>query len=106
MKLKALFAALALSLATSAFAADEKPTLKDSVDAEVKEAVEAAQAANKEAEEIGFAWRDSSKQIEEAIKAANEGENDKAKELAAMVMNAVEQGKKQAELAKDAGPRL
>ncbi|EIJ32766.1 hypothetical protein [Thiothrix nivea] len=104
MKLKTLFTALALSIATSAFAAD-KATLKDGVDAEVKAAIEAAQKANSDVP-TGFAWRDSGKQLEDAIKAANGGDNDKAKNLAAEVKTAAENGVKQAEAGKSAGPRF
>lgn len=105
MKIKALFAATALVFATSAFAAD-KPTLKDGVDADVKAAIEAAQASNKAANEVGFGWRDSKKQLEGAIKAANDGDNKKATKLANQVKLAGEMGLKQAEKAKTAGPRF
>ncbi len=104
MKLQTLFTALALSVATSAFAADEV-ALKDGVDAKVKAAIEAAQKANSDVP-TGFEWRDSSKQLEDAIKAANDGDNDKAKKLAATVQAAAENGVKQAETSKNAGPRF
>lgn len=106
MKLKALFAGLALVISVSVFAADaDKGGLKDGVDAKVKAAIEAAEKAN-EAVPTGFEWRDSKKQLEEAIAAANDDDNDKAKKLAAKVEAAAENGVKQAETSKDAGPRF
>lgn len=106
MKLKALFAGLALVMSVSVFAADaDKGGLKDSVDAEVKAAIEAAEKANK-AVPTGFEWRDSKTQLDEAIAAANDGDNDKAKKLAATVEAAAENGAKQAEAAKNAGPHF
>lgn len=102
MKIKALFAAVVLTFSTAAFAED----LKDSVDADVKAAIEAAQASNKAAAEAGFEWRDSGKEIKGAIEAANEGDNDKAMKLANKVKMAGEEGLKQAEKAKNAGPRF
>lgn len=102
MKIKALFAAVVLTFSSAAFAED----LKDGVDADVKAAIEAAQASNKAAKEAGFEWRDSGKEIKGAIKAANEGDNKKAMKLASKVKMAGEMGLKQAEKAKNAGPRF
>lgn len=129
MNVKALFAALALSLMASiAFAAEDKKaeaaeakdakpaaakkeetvTLKDSVDANVKTAIETAKTANDAAKKAGFEWywdgKAASKHLEAAIKAANDGKNDDAMKIAKAVENAGVQGQEQAEKAKTAGP--
>lgn len=123
MKLKALFAAVTLSLMTSiAFAGSHggDATLKDDVDAEVKAAIESALAANEKAVEANFEWlwaspvrgmwkgskQTNSKILVQAIEMANNGENDKAKSLAAFIETAANEGLKQAELSKNAGPRF
>lgn len=129
MNFKALFAALALSLMTSvAFAAEEKKAeateakadkpaetkkeetveLKADVDAEVKAAIEAAKTANDAAKKAGFEWywggKPAGKQLEDAIKAANDGKKDNAMKIAKMVEIAGVQGQEQAAKAKTAGP--
>lgn len=108
MNLKALFAALALSLMASvAFAAD-KIELKADVDAEVKAAIESAKTANDAAKKASFEWywggKPAGKHLEDAIKAANDGKNDDAKKIAKAVETAGIQGQEQAEKAKTAGP--
>lgn len=106
MKLTALFAGLALVASASVFAAGaDKVTLKDSVDAAVKADIEAAEKANKDVPS-GFEWRDSKQELEAAIEAANDGDNDKAGQLAETVSKAAENGMKQAETAKNAGPHF
>lgn len=110
MKFKALLAGLALAVATSGVVAKDKGKeelkLNDKVDKEVKTAIEEATAEHKAAVKVGFGWRDSGKQLKEAIKAANDGEDDKAKKLAAAVKLAGERGQEQAKLAEDAAPRF
>ena len=135
MNLKALFAAVALSvMASTAWAADdkkpadakpaeakaadakpaeaakaeEKVTLKADADADVKAAIDAAQAANDAAKKAGFEWnwggKSASKQLEDAIKAANAGKKEDALKIAKAVETAGKQGQEQAEKAKTAGP--
>ncbi len=121
MNLKALFAAVVLSMmATTAIAADakkaaeEKPAkedkveLKASVPADVKAAIEAATTANAAAKKAGFEWHwedeNASKHLESAIKAANAGKTEDAMKIAKAVENAGKQGLEQAEKAKTAGP--
>ena len=122
MNLKALFAAVVLSMmATTAIAADakkaaeEKPAktedkveLKADVPADVKAAIEAATTANAAAKKAGFEWhwkdQNASKHLDDAIKAANDGKTDDAMKIAKAVENAGKQGVEQAEKAKTAGP--
>lgn len=94
MKLKLLLATLALSLSTGVFA-----------DAAM-DAIKAAKAAQKEAAGLGFEWRDMGKTIKKAEKLAKEGKADKAIKLANMITNELGAIKKQAALAKTAGPRF
>lgn len=117
MQFKTLLAGLILCITSTVFAAD-KPILKDSVDAEVKTAIEAAQAANQAAKIAGVEWvwakpvrkmwtgkrQTSTKIIRQAIEMANDGQNADAKKLAAYIENAAKQGLLQAERAKKAGP--
>jgi hypothetical protein len=126
MNVKALFAALALSLMASvAFAADDKKAeaksdkpaeakkeeaveLKADVDAKVKAAIETAKTANDAAKKAGFEWywdnKPAGKHLEAAIKAANDGKNEDAMKIAKAVETAGIQGQEQAEKAKTAGP--
>lgn len=94
----------------SAKTADDTPTLKADVDAEVKAAIEEANAANDAAKKAGFEWywanQPASAHITDAIKAANAGEKEKALKIAKMVKIAGEQGQKQAEDAKTVAPKL
>jgi hypothetical protein len=136
MKLKALFAVMALSLlASTSFAADavkpadaaakpadaaaakpaeakkeEKVTLKADADAEVKAAIEAADAATTAAKKAGFEWfwkdKPASAHLEDAIKAANEGKKEDAMKLAKVIEASGKAGVEQAEKAKTAAPRL
>ncbi len=94
MKLKLLLATLTLSFSTSVFA-----------DAAM-DAINAAKAAQKEAKALKFEWRDMGKTIKKAEKAAKDGKNDKAIKLAKIVTGQLDAVKKQAAIAKDAGPRF
>lgn len=130
MNLKALFAAVALSvMAATTWAADdkkaaeakpaeakaadakpaeEKVALKADADADVKAAIDAAQTANDAAKKAGFEWfmsgKPAGKLLEDAIKAANDGKKEDALKIAKAVENAGKQGQEQAEKAKTAGP--
>lgn len=127
MNLKALFAAVALSvMASTVWAAEEKKvaeakpaeaakteekvTLKADADAEVKAVIEAAQTANDAAKKAGFEWywggMSAGKQLEVAIKAANDGKKEDAMKIAKLVEIAGKQGQEQAEKAKTAGPAV
>lgn len=117
MKIKTLFAAMTLCVATSASAGDA-PTLKDGVDAGVKAAIEAAQAANKEAKGMDVEWwwlnpvnelwsgskQTNSHIIDQAITLANEGKNDEAKKAADFIATSAKSAVEQAQSAKNAGP--
>lgn len=94
MKFKLLLATLTLSFSTGVFA-----------DAAM-DAINAAKAAQKEAASLDFEWRDMGKTIKKAEKAAKEGKSDKAIKLAKSVSNQLEAVKKQAAIAKTAGPRF
>lgn len=138
MNLKALFAAVALSLLTSvAFAADDKKAeeaaakpakeatadakpaeakkddkvaLNADADAEVKAAIEAADAANSAAKKAGFEWfwkdKPASDHLQDAIKAANDGKKEDAMKLAKAIETAGKQGQEQAAAAKTVAPRI
>lgn len=136
MSLKALFVASALSLLTSvaiaeekkaadakpaeaaaapaakadAKPAEEKVELKADADPEVKAAIEAADAANAAAKKAGFEWymdgKTMSQHLEGAIKAANEGDKEKALKIAKKVEQSGKAGQDQAEVAKKAAPRI
>lgn len=94
MKLKLLLATLALTLSAGAMAN------------KADDAIKAAKAAKKEAAAVGFEWTSMGKMLKKAEAAAKNGKDKKAIKLA---NNVVIQGKaalKQAELAKNAGPRF
>lgn len=67
------------------------------------ETAKKAQAASKK---LNFEWRDMGKMLKKAEKLATEGNTDKAKDIANMIVKHAEQAKIQAELAKSAGPRF
>jgi hypothetical protein len=79
---------------------------KQAMDASVQNAIDNAIAANKNAASIGYEWRDADKFIEDAKKAAAEGDKEKALSLANEAKSqgdlAYEQGLSQ----KNAGPRF
>ncbi len=97
MKYKVILATILLSvssLGTTAFADD------------VSDAIAAAKKSQKEAKALGFEWRDMGKMIKKAEALAKDGKKDKAIKLAKKVAAQIEPIKKQAELAKTAGPRF
>ena len=84
-------------------AAEKKPeeakkdvTLNDSVSAELKASIAAAEKANKASAKAGFEWfwsdKSGSEHVQEAIKLANAGEDKKAMQLAKLVELAGKQG--------------
>ncbi len=92
--------------------AEDKPalTLNDSVNSDLKKAIEAADTATKAAVKAGFEWfwedKSASEHVQEAIKLANEGETDKALKIAKLVELAGKQGLEQAKKSKKAGPHF
>ena len=97
-------------------AAEKKPeeakkeavTLNDSVSAELKASIAAAEKANKASAKAGFEWfwsdKSGSEHVQEAIKLANAGEDKKAMQLAKLIELAGKQGLEQAEKSKKAKP--
>ncbi|MEB4592707.1 hypothetical protein VSS37_17115 [Candidatus Thiothrix sp. Deng01] len=136
MKLKALFIALTLSVATSAFAANDKKAdeakpaeakatdgksaeakkdedkiaLKDSVSAEIKSAYEAADKENSASKKAGFEWfmddKNMSQILEDGVKAANDGKDEDAMKIFKKVEAAGKAGQEQAKTAKTAAPHF
>lgn len=119
MKLNIILAAALLSLSSTVMAKD-KVTLNEGVDADVKAAVESAQTLAKQAkaEKLEWFWAKgaainvkgkkltTSKLMTQAIKLANDGKNDEAKKIASFIEKTVTAAIKQAEIAKNAGPRF
>ncbi|WP_131905353.1 hypothetical protein [Cocleimonas flava] len=73
---------------------------------EVDDAIKQAKAAQKEAASLGFEWRDTGKIIKKAEAAAKEGKDKKAIELATIIIDQLPAVRKQAAIAKNAGPRF
>ena len=94
MKLKLILAALTLTFSTGVMA-----------DA-VSDAIAAAKAAQKEASALQFEWRDMGKSIKKAEALAKDGKKDKAIKLANKIAKQLDAIKKQAAIAKTAGPRF
>lgn len=94
MKFKFLLAALIFSLSSTVMAGG------------AQDAIDAAKKAMKEADAVGFAWRDMGKMIKQAEAAAKDGKEKKAIKLANMVVMQSKESLKQAEIAKTAGPRF
>ena len=94
MKYKYLLAVLVLSVSSVVMAGS------------AEDAIAAAKAAQKEANTVGFEWRDMNKTIKKAEEAAKEGKADKAVKLANEVVQQSKEAVKQAEIAKTAGPLL
>jgi hypothetical protein len=93
-----LFAVLLL---TSGFTAGcstqpEKP----SVSPEAVSAINAAKAANKKAQAVGYEWRDTGKLLKKAEELANKGETEEAVKLANKAESQATLAVKQAELEK------
>jgi len=94
MKLKVILAAVTLTFTTGVMADD------------VSDAIAAAKAAQKEAAALQFEWRDMSKSIKKAEALAKDGKKDKAIKLANKIAKQIEAIRKQAAIAKTAGPRF
>lgn len=69
-----------------------------------KDAIADAKKAQKEAKALGFEWRDMGKMIKKAEALAKEGKDKKAIKIANEIAGQIGAIKKQAELAKTAGP--
>ncbi|HPE60687.1 MAG TPA: hypothetical protein PLB10_10135 [Thiolinea sp.] len=118
MRFSALCAGLLLFSAALVQAADEKPVLKDDVNAGVKAIIESAQEANRQAAEAGLEWfwaqpsdgmweganMDNGKILDQAITMANEGKNIAARKAAAFVENCARKAMESAIKNKGAGP--
>ena len=91
-----LFAAVALSLGLLAGCA----TTGDDAANAAEQAIADAKAANAEAAALGYEWRDTGKIIEQAEAAYDDGDYDKALELANKALAQAEDAKRQAELEK------
>lgn len=106
----ALAIGVALSGCATTGGGDEKATLSSSAKPEVKAAIASAETANVAAAKAGFEWfmngKSMSNNLQDAIKAANSGDDAKALKLAKMVELSGMEGQKQAELAKAAGPHF
>ncbi len=96
--------------ATTGGSSDEKTTLSSSAKPETKAAITAAETANNAAKAAGFEWywgnKATSKHLQDAIKAANNGDDAAAVKLAKQIELAGIQGQAQAEAAKTAGPKF
>ena len=73
---------------------------------EVDDAIKQAKTAQKEAASLGFEWRDTDKIIKKAEAAAKEGNDKKAIDLANIIIDQIAAVRKQAAIAKNAGPRF
>ena len=73
---------------------------------DVDDVIKAAKAAQKEAASLGFEWRDTGKIIKKAEAAAKDGKNKKAIDLGNIIVNQLAAVRKQAAIAKKAGPRF
>lgn len=71
---------------------------------DANKSIKAAKAAQAEAKKLGFEWRDMGKSIKKALALAKEGKNKKAIKLASNITGQLDAIKKQAKLAKTAGP--
>lgn len=89
---------------------DEKVALSSGAKPETKAAITAAETANTAAVAAGYEWfwkdKPASKHLQDAIKAANSGDDKAAVKLAKEVEVAGIQGQAQAEAAKTAAPRF
>ena len=73
---------------------------------EADDAIQQAKEAQKKAAELGYEWRDTGKIIKNAEAAAKEGNDKKAIELANIIIDQLPAVRKQAAIAKNAGPRF
>jgi len=96
MKYKLLLATLTLSLSAGVLTTATAGSAADAIDA--------AKKSQKEAKALGFEWRDMGKMIKKAEALAKDGKEDKAIKIAKKISGQIDAIKKQAELAKTAGP--
>ena len=92
---------LTFVLSTGVNASDINDANKDA-----KSAINKAKAAQKEAAKLGFEWRDTGKIIKKAEAAAKDGKDQKAIQLANSITQQLASVRKQAAIAKTAGPRF
>ena len=97
-KSTSIAAVVALLISSVAFAG--------SIDPKVQKAIDAAIAANKKADSVGFEWRDAQKMIKQAKAAAEKGDNAKAMKLAEKARKQGELGYQQYLDQRSAGPRF
>jgi len=71
-----------------------------------EDAIKAAKESQAAAKKLGFEWRDMGKMIKKAEALAKEGKSDKAMSIANTIAAQIDAIKKQAELAKTAGPQF
>jgi len=102
MRIKMMLILLTFVLSTGVSASD----VNKDISSDVKSAINAAKAAQKEAASLGFEWRDTGKIIKKAEAAAKNGKNQKAIELANKITQQLASVRKQAAIAKAAGPRF
>lgn len=99
--MKKLIAALAVSLTLAGCAA--APEREPATPEQVQSAIEAADAARKQAASVGHEWRDTGKFIDQARKLLKEGKLDEALALAEKAQRQGELGYKQWQTAKSHG---
>ncbi|MEE9326092.1 MAG: hypothetical protein V3U71_02275 [Cocleimonas sp.] len=73
---------------------------------ETTDAIKAAKLAQKEAIALGFEWRDMGITIKKSEKAAKAGKHQKAIKLAKIISGQIKAIRKQAAIAKSAGPKF
>ena len=94
MKFKVILVSLLLSMGSFAMA----DATQDAIDAAIK--------GKKAAAAAGFEWKDMGKLLKKAQKAAKSGKDKKAIKIANVLVMQSKAALKQAELAKNAGPRF
>lgn len=102
MRIKIILMFLTFALSTGVNASD----VNKDISRDVKSAINAARAAQKEAADLGFEWRDTGKIIKKAEAAAKDGKDKKAIKLANIITQQLASVRKQAAIAKAAGPRF
>lgn len=98
MRTTLMLVAIAFALSNSVNASENN---KD-----VTTAINDAKAAQKETAKLGFEWRDTDKIIKQAELAAKDGKNKQAIKLATIIIDQLPAVRKQAAIAKNAGPRF
>jgi len=102
MRIKMMLIMLTLFLLARANAND----INIKVTNEVKSAIKAAKESQKEAASLGFEWRDTGQIIKNTESAVTAGKDKKAIKLANIIIDQIGSVRKQAALAKNAGPRF